>query len=89
MEIVCRDGIQVTGDGVREVHDSIIVEDCIGLFLNGEYLTTLVACLDRLADLGAGFVICEGLADEITSVDVSGRDIYVTAPVAKDFRLGV
>ncbi|MGI6021633.1 MAG: formate dehydrogenase accessory sulfurtransferase FdhD [Methanoculleus sp.] len=89
MEIVCRDGIQVTGDGVREVHDSIIVEDCIGLFLNGEYLTTLVACLDRLADLGAGFVICEGLADEITSVEVSGRDIYVTAPVAKEVRLGV
>ncbi len=89
MEIVCCDGIRVTGDDVREVHDNIIVEDCIRLFLNGEYLTTLVTCLDRLADLGAGFVICEGLADEVTSVEVSGRDIHVTTPAAKDARLGV
>ncbi|CCJ35399.1 formate dehydrogenase accessory protein [Methanoculleus bourgensis MS2] len=89
MEIVCRAGIQVTGDGAREVHDDIIVEDCIRLFLNGEYLTTLVACLDRLADLGAGFVICEGLADEVDSVEVSGKDIYVTAPVKRDVHLEV
>ena len=87
MEIVCRAGIQVTGSGAREVHDDIIVEDNVMLFLNGKYLTTLVASPDRLGDLGAGFVICEGLADEVDSVEVSGMDIYVTAPVEKDVHL--
>ncbi|NLA38862.1 MAG: formate dehydrogenase accessory sulfurtransferase FdhD [Methanomicrobiales archaeon] len=89
MEIVRHTGIQVLGDDVRKVHDNIIVEDRVRLFLNGKYLTTLVACLDRLDELGAGFIICEGLADEIDSVEVSGRDIYVTAPAAGDAHLEV
>lgn len=89
MEIVRRAGIQVTGDGVHEVHDDIIVEDQIRLFLNGEYLTALVASPDRLDDLGAGFVVCEGLAETVESVEVSGKDVYVTAPVRKDVRLEV
>lgn len=87
MEIVCRAGIQVTGDGAREVHDDIIVEDHVRLFLNGEYLTALVASPDRLGDLGAGFVVCEGLADSVESVEVSEKDVYITAPVKKEIRL--
>jgi FdhD protein len=87
MDIVCRAGVQVTGDGARTVHDDIIVEDHVRLFLNGEYLTTLVASPDRLDDLGAGFIVCEGLADEVESVEVSGKDVYITAPVRKDVRL--
>jgi len=89
MEIVRRTGIQVTGEGAREVHDNIIVEDRVRLFLNGEYITTLVTCLDRLEDLGAGFIICEGLANGVESVEVSGKDIHVTAPVTKDALLEV
>jgi len=89
MEIVCRAGIQVTDDGAREVHDDIIVEDHVRLFLNGEHLTTLVASPDRLDELGAGFVVCEGLADGIDSVEVSGKDVYIAAPVKRDVRLEV
>ncbi|MCK9298886.1 MAG: formate dehydrogenase accessory sulfurtransferase FdhD [Methanoculleus sp.] len=89
MEIVCRAGIQVTGDGAREVHDDIIVEDHVRLFLNGEFLAALVASADRLDDLGAGFVVCEGLADSVDSVEVSGKDVYITAPVRKEVRLEV
>ncbi|WP_214021075.1 formate dehydrogenase accessory sulfurtransferase FdhD [Methanoculleus sp.] len=89
MEIVCRAGIQVTGDGAREVHDDIIVEDHVRLFLNGEYLTTLVASPGRLDDLGAGFIVCEGLADRIDSVEVSERDVHIVAPIKKDIRLEV
>jgi FdhD protein len=87
MEIVCRAGIQVTEDRVHEVHDDIIVEDRVGLFLNGEPLTTLVASADRLEDLGAGFVISEGLADRVDSVEVRNREIYITAPSRKDVEL--
>ncbi len=87
MEIVCRSGIQVTGDGAREVHDDIIVEDRVRLFLNGELLTTLVASRDRLDELGAGFVISEGLVDEVDSVNVSGNDVHITAPARRDVEL--
>ncbi|ABN57837.1 MULTISPECIES: formate dehydrogenase accessory sulfurtransferase FdhD [Methanoculleus] len=87
MEIVCRAGIQMTGDGAREVHDDIIVEDHVRLFLNGEFLTALVASPDRLDDLGAGFVVCEGLADSVESVEVAGKDVHITAPVKKEIRL--
>ncbi|KLK88210.1 formate dehydrogenase [Methanoculleus sediminis] len=87
MEIVCRAGIQMTGDGAREVHDDIIVEDHVRLFLNGEFLTALVASADRLDDLGAGFVVCEGLAENVESVEVAGKDVYITTPVRKEIRL--
>ncbi|WP_292517077.1 formate dehydrogenase accessory sulfurtransferase FdhD [Methanoculleus sp.] len=87
MEIVCRAGIQVAGESAREVHDDIIVEDRVRLFLNGEFLTALVASADRLDDLGAGFVISEGLADRVESVEVSGKDIHITAPAKKEIQL--
>lgn len=87
MEIVCRAGIQVTEDHVHEVHDDIIVEDRVRLFLNGEFLTALVASANRLGDLGAGFVISEGLADRVDSVEVSGKEIHITAPARRDVEL--
>ncbi len=89
MDIVCRSGIQVTGEGVRTVHDDIIVEDHVRLFLNGECLATLVASPDRLEDLAAGFVVCEGLAETVTSVEVSGKDVHVAAPLRREVRFEV
>lgn len=87
METVRRTGIQVNGDEVREVQDSIIVEGRVRLFLNGEYLTTIVASPERLEDLGAGFVVCEGLAETVESVEVSGGDVHIAAPVKREFLL--
>ncbi len=89
VKIVCYTGIQSKDGVVREIHDDIVVEDHFRLFLNGQHLTTLVASPDRLEDLGAGFVICEGLADAIRSVQVSGRDIYVKAPIRQEIRLEI
>jgi FdhD protein len=89
MDIVCYSGIQVKDGSVRKVHDDIVVEDHVRLFLNGTYLATLVASPDRLEDLGAGFVVCEGLADEVNAVHVSDRDIFVTARTRKDIQLEV
>jgi len=87
METVRRTGIQVKGDEVCEVQDSIIVEGRVRLFLNGEYLTTIVASPERLEDLGAGFVVCEGLAETVESVEVSGGDVHIAAPVKREFLL--
>lgn len=87
METIRRTGIQVIGDQVCEVEDNIVVEGRVRLFLNGEYLTTLVASPDRLEDLGAGFVVCEGLAETVESVEVSGGDVHIAAPVKREFLL--
>jgi formate dehydrogenase family accessory protein FdhD len=87
METIRRTGIQVNGDEVREVQDSIIVEGRVRLFLNGEYLTTIVASPERLEELGAGFVVCEGLAETVESVEVSGGDVHIAAPVKREFLL--
>lgn len=87
METVRRTGIQVNGDEVCEVQDGIIVEGRVRLFLNGEYLTTIVASPERLEDLGAGFVVCEGLAETVESVEVSGWDVHIAAPVKREFLL--
>lgn len=87
MEIVRRTGIQVTGEGVHEVSDSIIVEGRVRLFLNGDLLTTLVASHDRLDDLGVGFVISEGIVDRVDSVSVSGSDVHITALAWRDLKL--
>jgi FdhD protein len=50
----------------------------------------MIASDDQLQELGAGFVVCEGLADEIDSVEISGTDIRVTArlhgPMDKEIR---
>jgi len=87
METVRRMGIQVIGDQVCEVEDNIVVEGRVRLFLNGEYLTTLVASPDRLEDLGAGFVVCEGLAETVESVEVSGMDVHIAAPAKREILL--
>ncbi|RXE57314.1 formate dehydrogenase [Methanoculleus taiwanensis] len=87
MDLSCSSGIQVKGDTVAEIRDDVIIEDHFRLFFNGQYLTTLVASPDRLEDLGAGFIICEGLSDEIESVSVTGNDISVSAVPRKDISL--
>jgi FdhD protein len=61
--------------------DPVIHERRYHLYLNNEHITTIVASPDQLAELGAGFVICEGLADRVSSVSVENDDIRVEAEV--------
>jgi FdhD protein len=72
-------GIQVCGDRVTEVRDAICKEQAVRLYLNDEFLTELVASPVQLKELGVGFVICEGLAQEVEAVHVAGNEIRVSA----------
>jgi FdhD protein len=69
--------LQVRGTAAESVMDDVIVEESITIFLNGEFVAEQVASPDFLKELGAGFVICEGLASRVTGVEVSGTEIWV------------
>lgn len=73
-------GLQYRAGEVREVEDVIVLESTFRILLNGEQVAAQVATDEQLRELGAGFVIDEGLADEVESVTVRGNAILVTAP---------
>lgn len=73
--------IQVSGDKITELKDTICTERVFRLCLNDQFLTELVASPEQLQELGAGFVVCEGLAQTVDVVHVSGNEIRVHAQV--------
>jgi len=77
-------GIQVRNGETRTIEDTIIKEGRFRLFINGALFSRLVASDEMLRELGAGFVVNQGLATSVGSVTVSGEDICVTATVHGD-----
>jgi len=58
----------------------VCVERTYSLWLNGRGLVRLVASPSQLQELGAGFVVTEGLAGAVDDVQVIGSEIHVNAP---------
>ncbi len=73
-------GVQYRGGEVGEVEDVIVRETTVRILLNGEQVAAQVATDEQLRELGAGFVINEGLADSVESVAVKGTMILVKGP---------
>jgi len=71
--------IRVNKDNVAKIKDNICIEDTFRLYLNDEPLVELIASPGQLKELGAGFVVCEGLAQGVDNVRVSGNEIRVSA----------
>lgn len=69
----------VKGRAVTHIQDEVCIEDTFRLHLNDVAIAQVIASPDQLMELGAGFVICEGLSERVDQVSVSGHDIYVTA----------
>jgi FdhD protein len=76
-------GILVKSDSVRTVDDPIVTEEKVNIYLNNEMLSSQVATPEDLEELGAGFVISEGISDIIESVRTYGNDIYVEAELKR------
>lgn len=74
-------GIQVRGGAAGEIEDTVVKENTFSLYLNGVFFSGMVASNDHLKELGAGFVICQGLSDRVNQVVVKGSDIFVDAPI--------
>lgn len=71
--------VLVKGQVVTDIEDEVCIEDTFRLYLNGLPLAQIIASPGQLRELGAGFVICEGLAESIQDVTVAGHDIRVVA----------
>jgi len=85
--------IRVQNSSVTRFMDDVIREQRFTLYLNNRFITEQVASPEQLKELGAGFVICEGLAGQVENVEVSGNEIRVEAtsdrqPFEKEFRSG-
>lgn len=66
------------GEGRYEgVVDEVITESTLNLYLNNEFVTRMIATDEQLDYLGAGFMIASGVADSVSTVEVTGNDIYV------------
>ncbi len=75
--------IRVSNNSASKIQDTVCIEQSVRLYLNDEFLVELVASPSQLEELGAGFVICEGLAQEIEAVHQTDDEIQVWAPTNK------
>ncbi|OPZ44023.1 MAG: formate dehydrogenase accessory protein [Euryarchaeota archaeon ADurb.BinA087] len=75
-------GIQVREGKAAPIEDTVVKEERFSLFLNDLHFTDLVASANQARELGAGFVICQGLSKEVDAVEVTGKEIRVRARIA-------
>ncbi len=70
-------GIQVRNGEITEIDDAIVIEDRFQILFNDYPVTDMIASRDQLLELGAGFVITEGLARCVDKVKLDGDRILV------------
>lgn len=75
------DAVKVTGGESESIKDLSALENQVTILLNGVVVTAQVATTENLDELGAGYVITEGLCKDIKSVktDNSTNTVYVTS----------
>ncbi|MDK2974478.1 MAG: FdhD protein [Methanofollis sp.] len=79
MDLYTCTGIQVKDGKPREITDEVCIESRFRLMVNGDEVTAMVASAEQLRELGAGFMVSEGLAEKVESVEVNGDEIRVGA----------
>ena len=81
-------GIQVNGAEATEIDDEVVVEDRFQLVFNNKPVTEMIASRDMLRELGAGFVITEGLARNVDKVKLDGDRILVFSDLGCETKAG-
>jgi FdhD protein len=76
--------IRVRNGEVTEIDDTIVIEDRFLVLFNDRPVTDIVASRDQLCELGAGFVITEGLTRCVDKVKRDGDRILVYADTGCD-----
>jgi FdhD protein len=77
MDLDHHHGIQIMNGVLSEINDTIVIEDRFRILLNDCLVTEMIASRDQLRELGAGFVITEGLARCVDKVKLDGDRILV------------
>src|SRR5512138_1092014 len=78
--------IQVTAGQAREIEDSVVIEDRFELLLNDRPVTEMIASRDQLRELGAGYLVSEGLLRCVDKVLLDGDRILVYSDTGCDLR---
>lgn len=78
--------IRVEGGRAHETDDAIVVEDRFELLLNDKPVTEMVASRDQLRELGAGYLVSEGILRCVDKVKVEGDRILVWSDTGCDLR---
>jgi FdhD protein len=76
--------IRVRNGEVTEIDDTIVIEDRFQILFNDRLVTDIIASRDQLLELGAGFVITEGLTRCVDKVKLDGDRILVYADTGCD-----
>ena len=76
--------IRVDGGKAGESDDAIVVEDRFELFLNDNPVTEMIASRDQLRELGAGYLVNEGIVRCVDTVTVDGDRILVYSGTCSD-----
>jgi len=70
-------GIQIRNGELSEINDAIVIEDRFRILFNDRPVTDMIASSNQLLELGAGFVITEGLTRCVDKVKLDGDRILV------------
>lgn len=80
--------IQVRCGEIHEIDDPIVVEDRFQILFNDHFVTEMIASRHQLMELGAGFVISEGLSKFVDKVIIDGDRILVYSDVGCEMNMG-
>lgn len=78
--------IQVIAGVARRTDDAIVIEDRFELLLNDKPVTEMVASRDQLRELGAGYLVSEGIVRCVDKVLVDGDRILAYSDTGCDLR---
>lgn len=78
--------IQVIGGQARETDDAIVIEDRFELLLNDKPVTEMVASRDQLRELGAGYLVSEGIVRCVDKVTLDGDRILAYSDTGCDLK---
>ncbi|MDD1685020.1 MAG: formate dehydrogenase accessory sulfurtransferase FdhD [Methanoregula sp.] len=78
--------IHVDAGTAKETDDAVVIEDRFELLLNDRPVTEMVASRDQLKELGAGYVISEGLVRCVDKVNLDGDRILVYSDTGCDLK---
>jgi FdhD protein len=78
--------IRVDAGAAKETDDAVVIEDRFELLLNDRPVTEMVASRDQLKELGAGYVLSEGLVRCVDKVNLDGDRILVYSDTGCDLK---
>jgi FdhD protein len=76
--------IQVRNGVSEGINDAVVIEDRFRIFFNDYPIADMIASRNQLRELGAGFVVTEGITRCIDKVSLDGDNIHVYSDTGCD-----